>query len=519
MTELPSTIVYWTQGDARANFGDYLSEVLFRGFFVDRPLYDNARVHLIGSVIAPSQIRASLKAGASQIVFWGCGARRKAPLRRDLRDHAVILGARGPLSRDCLGLPANTPLGDSALLLPRIVKPKPDPETAGRTLCAPHIDNPTDDATLLRVTGADRVLRMAIEPNDDACRRVIDAIASADFVLCGALHAAIVAYAYGVPFAFYDAPVIDVPFKWADFAASIGFECTFARTVSEGVRIHRRNAPGRPVVSPERLLETPPFALQKTSTRFAGPKRQQAGMKIAVVTPYCRESPAVLQRCVKSVRAQTIPCDHFLVADGHPLPAISNHKFLKHIVLPSPHGDNGNVARTVGGLAAAAQGYDAIAYLDADNGFMPDHLESLIELQAATGTPLVASWRSFFRPDGSRLAVLSEEEERGDLVDTSCWLVTRPAFDLLDAWLMPLPLSPVCDRVFFATTKFRGHAFASTRRRTVLFTTTYRYHYELAEEEPPADAKSGVRQAAHDWLQEPANRSETAARLGFVPRL
>jgi hypothetical protein len=242
-------------------------------------------------------------------------------------------------------------------------------------------------------------------------------------------------------------------------------------------------------------------------------------MKIAVVTPYCREEPRVVARCVRSVKAQTVPCDHLLVADGRPLRGMDADPTLRHFVLPVAHGDNGNVARTLGGLVAAARDYDAVAYLDADNGFLPDHLESLQALQAEAGTPLVASWRSFHRPDGTRLGVISEEEERGDHVDTSCWLVTRPAFDLLDAWLMPPALSAVCDRVFFETVRFRKHAFASTRRRTLCFTTTYRYHYELVQEEPPSGAKLGVRAAAHEWLQDAANREATLAALGFCPKV
>jgi glycosyltransferase involved in cell wall biosynthesis len=241
-------------------------------------------------------------------------------------------------------------------------------------------------------------------------------------------------------------------------------------------------------------------------------------MKIAVVTPYCRERPEYLRRCIDMVKAQSVPCDHIMVADGNPHPAIRRNERLRHLVLPLAHGDNGNVARTMGGLAAATWGYDAVAWLDADNGFLPDHLESLLALQRETGLPLVASWRSFHRLDGSLLRVLSEEEERLDIVDTSCWLVTRPAFDLLDAWLMPLPLGPICDRVFFQTVKFRRYEFASTRRRSVCFTTTYRYHYELAKEPPPPDAKEGVRVAAHAWLQDPANRAAVTASLGFCPK-
>jgi hypothetical protein len=38
--------------------------------------------------------------------------------------------------------------------------------------------------------------------------------------------------------------------------------------------------------------------------------------RFAIVTPYDRESGATLNRCLPSVKAQTVKCDHFLVADG-----------------------------------------------------------------------------------------------------------------------------------------------------------------------------------------------------------
>ena len=39
--------------------------------------------------------------------------------------------------------------------------------------------------------------------------------------------------------------------------------------------------------------------------------------KVAVVTPYYGESLQLLEQCHQSVVAQTIPCLHVVVADGH----------------------------------------------------------------------------------------------------------------------------------------------------------------------------------------------------------
>lgn len=242
-------------------------------------------------------------------------------------------------------------------------------------------------------------------------------------------------------------------------------------------------------------------------------------MRIAVVTPYCREDPRIVARCIKTVKAQTVPCEHYLIGDGRALQGMEADPTLRHLVLPFAHNDGGNVARTLGGLAAAAAGCDAVAYLDADNGYVPHHLETLRDLAMSSGRPLVVSWRSFHRPDGKRLKVHSDEEMRFDHVDTSCWLITRAAFDLLDAWLMPPSLGPVCDRIFFETAWFRGHTIVSTRQRTVCYTTVYRNHYELLNEEAPDNAKSGAVDAARAWLSQPENRTATIEALGFCPTL
>ena len=79
-------------------------------------------------------------------------------------------------------------------------------------------------------------------------------------------------------------------------------------------------------------------------------------MKIAVVTPYFREPPEILQRCMESVRAQTHPCTHYMVADGHRNPVVDGSgSGLRPIALPDAHGDYGGVARTIGSLRAAAE--------------------------------------------------------------------------------------------------------------------------------------------------------------------
>jgi hypothetical protein len=242
-------------------------------------------------------------------------------------------------------------------------------------------------------------------------------------------------------------------------------------------------------------------------------------MKIAVVTPYCQESPDILRRCIDSVKAQTESCIHYLVADGHPdYAVVTPDPARRHIVLPVAHRDYGGVARATGALAAAAEGCDAVAWLDADNWYRPFHLKTLRRCHEKTGAVLCASWRSFHRPDGSLMPVNSLDEQKGEIVDTNCWLVLRTAFELLPVWLMPAGLSPIGDRIFFEAAKHRRFNGAMTRRRSVCYTSLYRNQYERLGETPPPGAKSGVLQAGRTYLDDPANHAGIVAALGFLPK-
>jgi hypothetical protein len=116
-------------------------------------------------------------------------------------------------------------------------------------------------------------------------------------------------------------------------------------------------------------------------------------MRVAVVTPYFREPLDWLRQCHASVRAQTHACTHVMVADGHPQSEVAGWPGLRHIALPTSHGDYGDTPRAIGSIEAIGAGFDAIAYLDADNAYAPDHIESLVELQRRTGAAF-RSWPS-----------------------------------------------------------------------------------------------------------------------------
>lgn len=243
-----------------------------------------------------------------------------------------------------------------------------------------------------------------------------------------------------------------------------------------------------------------------------------AGSRIAVITPYHREAAAMLRQCHQSVLAQNLPADHFLIADGRPLAEVAGWN-VRHVQLPQAHGDNGNTPRGLGALLAQSEGYDFIAYLDADNWYRPEHLASLLELARRDAAAVCASFRSFHDLAGDPLDVSDEDEDTLRHVDTSCLLIGRPAFASLQLWLtMPKILAPVCDRVYFAGLLHQGHAVRSTARRTVAFRSRYEAHYRIANAPVPESAKPGdLLQPVRDYLLSQQGVTECVNALGFWP--
>jgi glycosyltransferase involved in cell wall biosynthesis len=239
--------------------------------------------------------------------------------------------------------------------------------------------------------------------------------------------------------------------------------------------------------------------------------------KIAVITPYFQEPLEMLRQCHDSVLAQQMGADHFLIADGCPNAQLSDWG-IKHVILPQAHGDNGNTPRGIGGLLAAAEGYDFIAYLDADNWYHADHLASLHSLWQATRADVCCSLRTFHGIDGTEIPVRESDEEAFNHVDTSCYLLHRSAFGCLPIWLqMPRRLSPICDRGFLKSLLHQRFRLSFTKRRTVAFRCQTEAHYLAVQLEPPPGAKKNVMGESLKWLQSFAGVRETIETLGFWP--
>jgi glycosyltransferase involved in cell wall biosynthesis len=242
--------------------------------------------------------------------------------------------------------------------------------------------------------------------------------------------------------------------------------------------------------------------------------------RIAVVTPYYKEADDVLRQCHDSVLGQTYPCDHIVVADGHPNRLFDGAERTLHVTLPRAHGDNGNTPRGIGSLLADTYGYDAVAYLDADNWFAAEHIATMVAAHEKSGGPVIGCKRTFHALDGTPMSVSELDEDAHRHIDTSCFVVFRPAFEVFKTWAMPKELGPICDRIFLQKILHSGFNISLLSSRTVAFRTQYADHYRQADMPLPDGAKEAedVNRALR-YLNNKANVNRIVERIGFYPVL
>jgi glycosyltransferase involved in cell wall biosynthesis len=210
-------------------------------------------------------------------------------------------------------------------------------------------------------------------------------------------------------------------------------------------------------------------------------------MKICVVTPYFQTRLEWVMQAHDSVKAQTIPAWHILVCDGCSPAQIPSFQGT-HVLLGRNYQDYGNTPRLIGCYNAITQGADAIAFLDADNWFQPDHLEALRDYALTNNLDACSSARTLNRPDGSFLAKCPMVNGR-PLVDTSCLLVMRSAFSHMIAWaLQSQDNAAVMDQEIWRHMHAMGARLGFLDRPSVCYRTRHASHYRLVGEVPPPDA-------------------------------
>lgn len=155
---------------------------------------------------------------------------------------------------------------------------------------------------------------------------------------------------------------------------------------------------------------------------------------VAVVTATTgRES---LLQAIDSVKKQTYPCTHYIFAESaYGLPE-SIERIENIILLPKPTGVGGMMNGGIVAASAYLVTEDYVCWLDDDNWFDPDHVETMIQ---AMGNNLWSySLRKLIEPDG-----LFWDYDDGEslgiwtgFVDLNCYLMDRVklATKIAPAW-------------------------------------------------------------------------------------
>ena len=168
--------------------------------------------------------------------------------------------------------------------------------------------------------------------------------------------------------------------------------------------------------------------------------------RIAVITPYYKESLETLEQCHKSVRAQSEEALHVIVADGHAQQTI-NQWFAHHIQLPMSHNDIGSTPRLIGSYHAIGLGVETITFLDADNWYAPNHLSTAFEAMQKMEADVVTTGRMLCRLDGSEMGPCPQIDP-DNFIDTNCMMLGKNAFSQLHHWvLMPKYGHLIGDRI------------------------------------------------------------------------
>jgi glycosyltransferase involved in cell wall biosynthesis len=243
-------------------------------------------------------------------------------------------------------------------------------------------------------------------------------------------------------------------------------------------------------------------------------------VRLAIITAYFQEDRATIERCIESVRKQSVRVEHILVADGHPQDWVAASG-LRHLALDRAHGDFGDTPRLAGLVLAIREGFDAIQFLDADNVIYPHHAAMAAALLQDTGAHMLVLKEHHLRPDGSILNYTSAHYEALSRIDTNAYLFARPSFPTALKWsLIPRELSYMGDRVFRSVFSKVGHPVAVAPEPTVGYASMWADVYRAVGEEPPPgcrDLTEQVKRAKAWWLGlDDGRREEIQAMLGVT---
>ena len=195
-------------------------------------------------------------------------------------------------------------------------------------------------------------------------------------------------------------------------------------------------------------------------------------LSVAVVTS--TQGRSTITKAIQSVQDQTRKATHYVFIHGaeysdKTIPHLADDTVAVH--LPRANGGGGYGMAPVFALAPFAITEDVICYLDDDNWYEPDHIESLVEMIEKHDLGWAYSYRkivdnegSFICEDNCESLGMQLNSDNQYLVDNSCYVVrTNVARRHSHAWYVPV----ISDRSFQHELMRAGLSVGTTGKHSV----------------------------------------------------
>lgn len=231
------------------NMGEYLCKKVISKMGFELNNYSNVRqidrpidyiLTGIGGFLN-NDIHSSFLTKAKKWYVWGSGVhcipKPDSKLSEDIiKNKCIISLLRGPMTKDYYDIKDDILLGDPGYLASYFFKFPPTKKK--NVLINHHYDN-----VLKPINGIDIHLpsKMTAEKNgsfDSAFLYMLNSICNANIVLTSSMHVVIVAYSYGVPFAFVGKRETDITTEWKQYDTLLNMgitkKITLCNSVEEG---------------------------------------------------------------------------------------------------------------------------------------------------------------------------------------------------------------------------------------------------------------------------------------------
>ena len=212
-------LVYWSGG--KPNIGDELNPWLWPRIAPARlTLDDSVEFFGIGSILTGSNLSRTTK---PKIIF-GSGKRDASPIDKDIIARCEIDFVRGPLTAISLGLTESAAITDPAALMPLMYQPEKVVPVPSRIGFVPHLSMPQSQAQAIAAA-----LDLFLILPSFAVEKFLDALLSCTAVVTEAMHGAILADSYRIPwmgcsFSSLLSEGKTNAFKWNDWMLSMSIQ-------------------------------------------------------------------------------------------------------------------------------------------------------------------------------------------------------------------------------------------------------------------------------------------------------